>query len=298
MSEFVPLAGRIVDALLLADPDRGDRRRPPARRGTARLLARWGHGAARRCCATRATHCRKWTSTRCRPPSGSITSCSARWWRRSCSTSPSSHVQLESVAAQPGRAAARAIARPFAPVADRLESLAGRLRPIPDALATARTVLRDCPRIHLETAAQQFGGAASLVRDEVPRMLVDEPALRGTDTAAADGGRRRPRGVRRVVRRASRAGRDPRLGRRLWEAKLWHTLETELPAAEVLGTRRRSSTGRRPSQLRELSRPDVRRHSRGRSTRLADEHPDNDTIIGLAKETLEETTVSSPSTTW
>src|SRR5438132_857488 len=27
--------------------------------------------------------------------------------------------------------------------------------------------------------------------------------------------------------------RDPRLGRRLWEARLWHTLDTELPAAEI-----------------------------------------------------------------
>ena len=28
-------------------------------------------------------------------------------------------------------------------------------------------------------------------------------------------------------------GRDPRLGRLRWEAKLWHTLDTELTAAEV-----------------------------------------------------------------
>ena len=28
-------------------------------------------------------------------------------------------------------------------------------------------------------------------------------------------------------------GRDPRLGRRRWEARLWHTLDTELGAAEM-----------------------------------------------------------------
>src|SRR5256885_14198019 len=39
------------------------------------------------------------------------------------------------------------IARPFAPLAQRLEGLAGRLDAIPDALATARGVLTDPPRI-------------------------------------------------------------------------------------------------------------------------------------------------------
>src|SRR2546430_11045075 len=44
------------------------------------------------------------------------------------------------------------IARPYAPAAQRLESLAARLVAIPDALSTARTVLNDCPRIHVDTA--------------------------------------------------------------------------------------------------------------------------------------------------
>ena len=52
------------------------------------------------------------------------------------------------------------MSRPFAPVEERLTSLAGRLAAIPDALATARAVLLDCPRIHPETAVGQFTGTA------------------------------------------------------------------------------------------------------------------------------------------
>src|SRR5437016_5025971 len=52
------------------------------------------------------------------------------------------------------------IARRFAPAAQRLESLAGRLAAIPDALATARELLTDPPRIHVETAVGQFAGTA------------------------------------------------------------------------------------------------------------------------------------------
>src|SRR5436305_1973380 len=63
----------------------------------------------------------------------------------------------------PGMLLDALVSRPFAPPAQRLESLAGRLDAIPDALATAKSVLTDCPRIHLETAVGQFAGTAGLV---------------------------------------------------------------------------------------------------------------------------------------
>ena len=111
----------------------------------------------------------------------------------------------------PGALLHALIARPFAPVgASGCESLAGRLRPIPDALATARAVLRDCPRIHLETAVDQFAGAAALVRDEVPRLLPQAPALRGTVAAGRGGRDRRAGRVRRLAAVAGGARRGPR----------------------------------------------------------------------------------------
>src|SRR5262245_26859515 len=118
------------------------------------------------------------------------------------------------------------MARPFAPLPQRLESLALRLDAVPDAMATARAVLHDCPRIHLETAVGQFRGAAGMLRDQLPPLLEQAPELAGSvrppaaaamsaleefaDWAAAA-----------VSAMTGSGGRDPRLGRRLWEAKLW-----------------------------------------------------------------------------
>jgi uncharacterized protein YcbX len=51
------------------------------------------------------------------------------------------------------------------------------LSAVPDALATARASLRDMPRIHAETAVGQFTGTAALVRQEVPALLAQAPAL-------------------------------------------------------------------------------------------------------------------------
>src|SRR3954471_8587595 len=77
------------------------------------------------------------------------------------------------------------IARQFAPTEERLTSLGGRLAAIPDALATARAVPRDVPRIHAETAIGQFAGTAALIRGELPALLAQEPGMRPAIEPAA-----------------------------------------------------------------------------------------------------------------
>src|SRR5262249_22808988 len=77
-------------------------------------------------------------------------------------------------------------------------------------------------------------------------------------------------------------GRDPRLGRRLWEAKLWHTLDTELTASEVLRLARTTLTDV-TERIREAAVELV-------GGRFADDTPDDATIVALAQVTLAETT--------
>jgi uncharacterized protein (DUF885 family) len=186
------------------------------------------------------------------------------------------------------------IARPFAPVDQRLTSIASRLAAIPDALATARTVLSDCPRIHLETAVGQFSGTATLISDELPNLIGQAPTLADTiepvqQRALAALGEF----VSWLCDRADEAGdggRDPRLGRRTWEARLWHTLDTELSAAEIL-SRARANVERVTAELRAVATeltgtPDIR----AALDQLAAQHPNNTTIVDLAKMTLERAT--------
>jgi uncharacterized protein (DUF885 family) len=199
------------------------------------------------------------------------------------------------LAHNPGPLLHALIARPFAPAEDRLTSLTYRLAAIPDALATAREVLTDCPRIHLETAVGQFSGTAALIRDGLSALIKEVPGLAPTVEPV------RERAIEAVGEfvtwlcdRAEEAGdgggRDPRLGRRMWEARLWHTLDTELSATEIL-SRARAELDRVTGELREVAteltgRPDIR----AALDLLGNDHPDDATIVGLAKETMDEAT--------
>jgi uncharacterized protein (DUF885 family) len=201
------------------------------------------------------------------------------------------------LAHNPGELLHALISRPYAPVAQRLESLSQRLAAIPDALATARAVLRDCPRVHLETARGQFAGTAGLIASEVPRLLAEEPALADRVEPAAQRARAALDefgGWLASQLADGGAGRDPRLGRRLWEARLWHTLDTGLTAAEVL-SQAQDTLDRVSEQLREAAArvtggPETDETVRAALDRLAEQRPDNTTIVDLAKRSLDEAT--------
>ena len=189
------------------------------------------------------------------------------------------------------------LSRPFAPAAERLTSLGGRLAAIPDALATARAVLRDVPRIHAETAVGQFAGAAALIRVELPTLLAQEPGLRSAVEPAADAAVNALDEFGKWLRNrvdSGEPGRDPRLGRPLWEARLWHTLDTELPAAEVLA-RANANLDAVGAALREAAAelvggPPTDETVRRALDSLAAQHPDDASIVDLAKITMSEAT--------
>ena len=73
--------------------------------------------------------------------------------------------------ANPGQAIYMLLARDYAPLPERLAAVAGRLALVPDALAVARDSLELMPRVHLETAIAQFGGAIDLVTGEIDAAL-------------------------------------------------------------------------------------------------------------------------------
>jgi hypothetical protein len=187
------------------------------------------------------------------------------------------------------------LSRPFAPADERLTSLGGRLAAIPDALATARAVLRDVPRIHAETAIGQFAGTAALIRDEVPMLLAQAPTLRPAvepAAAAALAALAEFGGWLKARLETGEPGRDPRLGRPLWEARLWHTLDTELPAAEVLA-RASANLEQASAELRSAAAelvggPETDETARKALDLLAVQHPDDNSIVDLAKVTMGE----------
>src|ERR1700691_6707120 len=81
--------------------------------------------------------------------------------------------------ANPGQAIYMLLARDYAPLPERLRSLASRLAAVPDSLAAARASLGMAPKVHLETAITQFGGTIALLTDEVDRALQAAPSATG-----------------------------------------------------------------------------------------------------------------------
>jgi uncharacterized protein (DUF885 family) len=187
------------------------------------------------------------------------------------------------------------IARSVAPVEERLPHLAQRLAAVPDAMSTARAVLGDCPHIHLETAAVQFAGAAALVRGEVPAMLAgaqvnDVTPIADAAAAALDD----MSAWMRSRASGDRASRDPRLGRRLWEARLWHTLDTEMTASTILAAAEKY-VHEVSDRLRETAAAYAGGLANDETVRrafaqLGQARPDSSTIVGFARDCLAETT--------
>src|SRR5581483_204492 len=81
--------------------------------------------------------------------------------------------------ANPGRAVYLLLAREFAPLAERLEAVAGRLAEIPAALAEARRQLGRMPRVHLETAVAQFDGTIAMISEDIGTALEAAPQCAG-----------------------------------------------------------------------------------------------------------------------
>ncbi len=179
------------------------------------------------------------------------------------------------------------LAREVGAPEERLTALAARLAALPDALATAERVLDDCPRVHVETALGQLDGTMSLVRDEVPKLLSRAPGWEATVGPA----REAALGALAVhetflAALLERSHRDPRLGRPLWEAKLRHSLDSDLTAGQVLDGARahleRATAAITEAAAELTGSPDVA----AALDLLARDHPDDHTIVARAGDTL------------
>ena len=201
------------------------------------------------------------------------------------------------LAHNPGALIEALIERPTAPPEVRLASLTARLAAVPDALATARATLRGMPQIHVETGARQYAGTAALVRDGVPRLLADAPVPSEDVIPVAD------RAVTALEEFAtwlrSEAARDvdrpsPRLGRRVWEARLWHTLDTELSATQIFESAQRHlaelSTQLRETAVALVGGPNDDDTVRRALAACSERRPGNATIVGRAADALDDTT--------
>ena len=203
--------------------------------------------------------------------------------------------EWDPLVANPGTAVYVLLARDFAPLGDRLRSVAGRLAAVPERLATARASLQDMPQVHVETAIGQFTGTRTLLATELERALGHEPGLRAEVEPARQAALEAiDEHIGWLEGRLGGSGRDPRLGAATYGRKLALTLDTEAAADSVLA--------RAEAQLEELEDRIAETAARlddgdadGRVRRVLDRLAvdgavDDDTIVGLCEAALAETT--------
>ena len=192
----------------------------------------------------------------------------------------------------PGEALYPLIVREAGELSDRLSALTARLGAVPERLATARQVLRDMPRVHVETAITQTRGLVSMLGAEVEQLAARDRGLYPVLVAARDAA---------VEALAEHAGwleaqlpvsdGDPRLGDQRYAATLWYTLDTET-GPDALLTRAESDLQAVEESIAELATridgaPARPGQVREVLDRLAREAPvDDSSIVPLCEQAL------------
>jgi uncharacterized protein (DUF885 family) len=193
----------------------------------------------------------------------------------------------------PGRALYMLLAREFAPLPDRLESLAGRLAEVPDALAAVRSQLGAMPEVHLETAIGQFAGTIDLVESEVDTALAAAPRCRDLiekvrpAALAALAAHRDWLSERLTAGQLADGGQgfaDPRIGADRFARKLSLTLNAAADADAILA-RARADLDRVSAEIAELA-SELGGSVREVLDRLAADTPDDATILGFCRDAL------------
>jgi uncharacterized protein (DUF885 family) len=201
--------------------------------------------------------------------------------------------------ANPGTALYTLLARDFAPLPDRLRSLAGRLAQLPEQLAASREALAEMPRVHVETAVDQFGGTLHLLTSELPAQLAEVPSLRSLVAPASDKALAAVETHLDWLRgQRDRAVGNPRLGRDLFARKLALVLDIQMTPEEVL-ERALSDLAGIAAELTDVAgsfshdtggtpSADDPDGVRAVLDRLGDDAPTDATIVGLARDAMAE----------
>ena len=197
------------------------------------------------------------------------------------------------------------VAREFAPLPERMANLQLRLQSVAEVVSAAKANLRNPPRIHTETAIEQNRGTLHLIAkglqpylDRVPTLKESFLQVQGQAVEILeDYGRWLERDL------LPRARGNFRLGERLFRAKLKHTLESDLSLEEIREAAAQDLTRTHKDLFATASGlyPRLFPHSRGLPPdpksvvkkvldKLADSHPDNETIMDKARQSMEQVT--------
>jgi uncharacterized protein (DUF885 family) len=198
------------------------------------------------------------------------------------------------------------VARDFAPAEQRIPNLRKRLEGIPAVIAQAKANLKHSPKIHTETAIEQAQGAISLVREGLSPLLNQAPQ------AAKDLGSIQEKTAKALEDYKTwlqkdllpRSDGDFRLGADKFRKKLRFALASDLSMEEIM-QRAQADLAQTQKAIYETALPlytkyfpnadkkalaDKKKVISGVLDKLAEQHPDDNTIVGYAQKIVREAT--------
>jgi uncharacterized protein (DUF885 family) len=198
------------------------------------------------------------------------------------------------------------VARDFAPPEQRIPNLRHRMEAIPRVIAQAKANLQHPPRVHTETAIEQAQGAINLVReglapllDRAPQMKKELALLQEKTAAALED-------YKKWLEKdlLPRSDGDFRLGVDKFRKKLRFALASDLSMEEIM-KRAQLDLQQTQTAIYETARPlykkyfpeahqpalaDKKKVTAAVLNKLAEQHPDDNTIVGYAQKIVGEAT--------
>jgi uncharacterized protein (DUF885 family) len=195
------------------------------------------------------------------------------------------------------------VARDFAPLPERLKSVNARLEQIPGVLEQAKNLLKNPPKVHTETAILQNQGNIALVRDDLEQFIQEAPEMRDELAAARQAAVEALTAYGKWLEEEllPRSDGDFRLGDAKWRRKLHYSLGSDFTKEQILESARNDLNETR-AEMYKTAAPlyekffgaaapeDKNTVIKAVLDRLAETRPTNETIVDLAKQTLEATT--------
>ena len=197
------------------------------------------------------------------------------------------------------------LARDFAPIKQRLAAANLRLQAIPRQLDAARRNLQRPPRVFTETAIAQNKGAISFVQDDLDDFIKQAPEMKAVLAPARARAIAALRSYGEWLEKdlLPRSDGEFRFGKERFDQRLQFSLDSSLGAEEILA-RAEADLQATQKTMEATALPLYQRWFPGRPTdgvdghvivravldKIADTHPDNDTIVAEARDDLEKAT--------
>jgi uncharacterized protein (DUF885 family) len=198
------------------------------------------------------------------------------------------------------------VARDFAPAQQRIPSLRQRMEKIPSVIAQAKGNLQHPPRIHTETAIEQTQGAINLVRRELAPLLDQAPQMKKELAPLQDKTAAALEDYKKWLQNdlLPRSDGDFRLGEEKYRKKLHFALASDLPMEEIM-KRARADLEQTQTAIYETALPLYKKYFSNTDEKtladkhkvtaailgkLAEQHPNDATVIDYAKKVTAEAT--------